>query len=121
VFREKSAVQQPALTPVFCDATYWNCRLEESDAPPRNLYQPQGTVLTPGAIRQVLTQFVARHADFAPSDAPREVTSEFLPGAINIAFIDGHAETVPLENLWTLYWHKNWDAKKVSLPHLAPK
>ena len=121
VFHEKLAVQQPALTPVFCDAIYWNCRLEETDAPPRNLYQPQAIVLTPGAFKQVLTQFIARHGDFPASEAPREVTSEFLPGAINMAFVDGHAETVPLENLWTLYWHKNWDPKKVSLPHRAPK
>jgi len=121
VFHEKLAVKQPALTPVFCDAIYWNCCLEESDAPPRNLYQPQGIVLAPGAAKQVHTQFIARHGDFPASEAPREITSDFLPGEINIAFVDGHAETVPLENLWTLYWHKNWDPKKVTLPHPAPK
>lgn len=27
--------------------------------------------------------------------------------AVNMAFHDGHAEKVPLENLWTLRWHKN--------------
>jgi prepilin-type processing-associated H-X9-DG protein len=69
----------------------------------------------------VHTQFIARHGDFPASEAPREETSEFLPGAINMAFVDGHAETVPLENLWTLYWHKNWDPKKITLPHPAPK
>lgn len=121
VFHEELAVQRPALTPVFCDAIYWNCRLEETDAPPRNLYQPQGVVLRQGALKQVLTQFIARHGDFPPSEAPRELTSEFLPGAINMAFVDGHAETVPLENLWTLYWHKNWNTNKVFLPHPAPK
>jgi prepilin-type processing-associated H-X9-DG protein len=42
-----------------------------------------------------------------------------LPGAINIAFVDGHADTVALEDLWKLYWHKNWDPKKVPLPHPA--
>jgi len=121
VFHETMAVQQPARTPVFCDAIYWNCRLEESDAPPRNLYQPQGIVRTPGAPKQVHTQFIARHGEFPASEAPRDVTSEFLPGAINMAFVDGHAETVPLEILWTLYWHKNWNPRKVTLPHPAPK
>jgi len=121
VFHQQSAVKQPALTPVFCDAIYWNCCLEEFDAPPRNLYQPQGVVLVPGAFKRVQTQFIARHGDLPASEAPRELTSEFLPGAINIAFADGHAETVQLENLWTLYWHKNWDPNKVPLPHPAPR
>lgn len=121
VFHELLAVRQPARTPVFCDAIYWNCRLEESDAPPRNLYQPQGTVRNLGATKQIHTQFIARHGDLPASEAPREVTSELLPGAINMAFVDGHAETVPLENLWTLYWHKNWDSNKVFFPHPAPR
>ena len=120
VFYEKSAVRRPALTPVFCDAIYWNCRLEETDAPSRNLYQPQGIVAAKRAFK-LLTQFIARHGDFPASEAPRELSSDVLPGAINIAFVDGHAETVQLENLWTLYWHKNWNPKKVSLPHPAPK
>jgi prepilin-type processing-associated H-X9-DG protein len=118
VFHEQSAVKQPALTPAFCDAIYWNCRLEETDLPPRNLYQPEGIVSTAGSLK-ILTQFVARHGEFPASDAPREVTSKFLPGAINVAFVDGHAETAQLENLWTFYWHKNWNPRKVSSFHLA--
>ena len=31
-----------------------------------------------------------------------------LPGAINIAFVDGHSELVKLERLWSLDWHKGW-------------
>jgi prepilin-type N-terminal cleavage/methylation domain-containing protein len=31
-----------------------------------------------------------------------------LPGAINVDFADGHVEQVPLENLWKLYYHKNY-------------
>ena len=33
-----------------------------------------------------------------------------LPGAINIAFYDGHVEQVQLERLWSLYWHKDYVA-----------
>ena len=88
--------------------------------PSRNLYQPQGIVLEPDVLK-ILTQIVARHGDFAPSEAPRQTTSNFLPGAINIAFVDGHADTVALEDLWKLHWHKNWDPKKVPLPHAAPQ
>jgi prepilin-type processing-associated H-X9-DG protein len=121
VFYLESAVQQPARTPVFNDAVYWNCILEETASPSRNLYEPQGIIVATGRVKRVLTQFVARHGDFPASQAPREVTSNFLPGAINIAFADGHAGTVPLENLWTLYWHRGWDAIKVPRPHPPPK
>jgi prepilin-type processing-associated H-X9-DG protein len=120
VFRTESAVLRPAATPGFCDAIYWNCRLEETDIPSRNLYQPQGIVAAPDVLK-ILTQVVARHGEFAPSEAPRETTSNFLPGAINVAFVDGHAATIPLEDLWKFYWHKNWDLRKVPFPHPAPQ
>jgi len=35
---------------------------------------------------------------------------------INVAFLDGHAQTVPLSGLWQLQWHKNWQT-----PSLLPK
>jgi prepilin-type processing-associated H-X9-DG protein len=31
-----------------------------------------------------------------------------LPGAVNANFADGHVEQVPLENLWKLYWHRDY-------------
>jgi len=31
-----------------------------------------------------------------------------LPGAVNIGFADNHAETVRLERLWSLNWHRDW-------------
>ena len=36
-----------------------------------------------------------------------------LPGAINMGFADGHAETVPFRNLWNYYWHKEWTPSTV--------
>jgi prepilin-type processing-associated H-X9-DG protein len=32
-----------------------------------------------------------------------------LPGAANVAFFDGHGETVKLDQLWQLYWHVNYN------------
>jgi prepilin-type processing-associated H-X9-DG protein len=29
--------------------------------------------------------------------------------AINVAFLDGHATTVQLPDLWRLKWHRDWD------------
>jgi prepilin-type N-terminal cleavage/methylation domain-containing protein/prepilin-type processing-associated H-X9-DG protein len=44
---------------------------------------------------------------------PRNIPTNFdpknkLPGAINMSFYDGHVETVKLERLWGLYWHKRY-------------
>jgi prepilin-type processing-associated H-X9-DG protein len=33
--------------------------------------------------------------------------------AINVAFCDGHAETVELPDLWKLKWSRNWDLSKL--------
>ncbi len=31
-----------------------------------------------------------------------------LPGAIKVGFVDGHAGSVRLEDLWQLYWNRTW-------------
>jgi len=36
--------------------------------------------------------------------------------AINIVYLDGHAATTPLEDLWRLKWHNQWMPKEVTLP-----
>lgn len=52
---------------------------------------------------------IARHGGMRPASAPRSLVSgDKLPGAINIGMADGHAQLVPLERLWTLYWHLDW-------------
>ena len=30
---------------------------------------------------------------------------------INVAFLDGHGEAVPLPSLWELRWHAQWQPK----------
>jgi prepilin-type processing-associated H-X9-DG protein len=41
-----------------------------------------------------------------------------LPGAVNVAFFDGHGEAVKLDRLWQLYWHVGYQppAKRPGLP-----
>ncbi len=39
-----------------------------------------------------------------------------LRTAINVSFTDGHARRVPLEDLWTLVWHKGFGPREVALP-----
>jgi prepilin-type processing-associated H-X9-DG protein len=52
---------------------------------------------------------IARHGGVSASAASRNLTpGSKLPGAINIGFADGHSELVPLEGLWNLSWHLDW-------------
>ena len=46
-------------------------------------------------------------------DRPRPVPTNWpanqrLPGAINVAFFDGHLGAVKLDRLWQLYWSADW-------------
>jgi len=81
----------------------------ETDGPgnPADLYHgiPGGWGLDMGNC------LIDRHGRRAPSSAPRSVDyvpGNVLPGAINMAFFDGHQENVKLNDLWNFQWHQDW-------------
>jgi len=81
--------------PIISDGTWPSGWMKETDAVPGNLYDPANnngaTALSPNWNRIV----IARHGM-----------------AINVAFMDGHATTVELPDLWKLKWHYGWDDKQ---------
>jgi prepilin-type processing-associated H-X9-DG protein/prepilin-type N-terminal cleavage/methylation domain-containing protein len=86
---EKNTVQVPA----FADAIWPDAWPRETDAVPPNVVdgQPQGSAPN----QNMMARFVIdRHSR-----------------RINVAFLDGHAEVVPLEALWELRWHALWQPK----------
>jgi len=108
-FIKLSAVTQTALTPYFSDSIWVDGWPEEEDAPSTDLYagadNETGATGTYGMCRRT----ISRHNYKAAGAAPRYVPAgKPLPGAINVAFVDGHAAPVKLEQLWTLYWHAGW-------------
>jgi len=109
-YKNDSAVQNPVLTPMFMDSAWINLDPTEKDQPSRNLYDPNASPNNSGANSEGMLRIcVARHGKTAPGGAPRVVAiGAPLPGAINMGFTDGHAELVKLENLWTYYWHRDW-------------
>ena len=61
---------------------------------------------------------IPRHGS-RPNPVPRNWPAERpLPGAVNVAFIDGHGELVKLDRLWLLSWHVDYEApaKRPGLP-----
>jgi len=111
LFLKVSGITQTALTPYFSDSTWVDGWPLENDAPSRDLYA--GSDNTTGMDRRT----IARHNYKAPGAAPRYVApGKPLVGAVNVAFVDGHAGAVRLEQLWTLYWHVGWETPGVRPP-----
>jgi prepilin-type N-terminal cleavage/methylation domain-containing protein/prepilin-type processing-associated H-X9-DG protein len=81
--------------PVICDGTWPTAWPKETDAVPATLYDPannNGALSVGDNWNRVC---IARHGM-----------------GINVGFMDGHATTVQLPDLWTLRWHCKWDTTK---------
>jgi prepilin-type N-terminal cleavage/methylation domain-containing protein/prepilin-type processing-associated H-X9-DG protein len=114
-FRSESSVVQPAFTPVLADGTVWYVDPTASDPPPVDLVSGFAEHGASYGMDQVC---IPRHGN-RPSPVPTYwPPDQALPGAINVAFFDGHGELVKLDRLWQLYWHKDYQppAKRPGLP-----
>jgi prepilin-type N-terminal cleavage/methylation domain-containing protein/prepilin-type processing-associated H-X9-DG protein len=110
VFNKPDSVQRPTQTPLFNDAVYWNEFPVEADA--------AASDLSIGASISILGMprcTIWRHGGKTATSASPVGLSSIPPyftfpneAAINIGFVDGHAEMVKLQGLWNLYWHYNW-------------
>lgn len=105
VYRKEDAIHTPELTPIIGDSTWLGSTIRNTDLPASDLfygYRPGSN----GNGIEFLT--IPRHGS-RPSPLPSYWTaSQKLPGAINVGFFDSHVEKVPLEKLWSLYWHQGY-------------
>jgi prepilin-type N-terminal cleavage/methylation domain-containing protein/prepilin-type processing-associated H-X9-DG protein len=107
---KESAFALPAKSPYFADCNWVDTWPGETETPARNLY-------TGGDNNSMERLCIARHGGKGAASAPRSVAPGTpLLGRINVGFADGHVEAVKLENLWTLYWHKDW-----RIPNTRPR
>jgi prepilin-type N-terminal cleavage/methylation domain-containing protein len=106
-FAHELDVQKPALTPVFADGVREQSAPRAEDFPADDLdwgridgkAWPQGNMA-------LFT--IPRHGSRPSSVSRTQPPQRRLPGAINVTFMDWHTESVPLEQLWQLYWHKDY-------------
>ena len=99
-----SAAQHPTQTPLVADSVWVDAWPEVGNLPARNLFTGDDYVGTGDMSR--LT--VPRHGGTGGTAPKAFNPKDTLPGATQIVMADGHAESVRLENLWTLYWHNQW-------------
>src|SRR6185369_460735 len=108
IFGKNSTTDHPAETPMHCDAIWRNFWPLETDPPSPDLYAGAGPLI-PGTYPGMPQCTILRHGGGNPGSAPRNFdTKQRLPGSLNMSFADGHAGAEKLENLWKLYWHKDW-------------
>ncbi len=112
-FKSQSEIVKPAFTPVLGDAVAPWAAPYASDLPPTDLVLPYEN-----GYLAMASLTIPRHGSRpgpAPTYWPR---NKPLPGAVNVAFFDGHGELVRLDRLWQLYWHRDYQppAKRPGLP-----
>jgi prepilin-type processing-associated H-X9-DG protein/prepilin-type N-terminal cleavage/methylation domain-containing protein len=86
--------------PLFADCVGVAAYPVTADTPPDNLRAPVPITGNLGPEELGMRRFcMSRHAR-----------------AINVVFLDGHARTVPLEELWQLKWNRHFIPTRVTLP-----
>jgi prepilin-type N-terminal cleavage/methylation domain-containing protein len=111
-FNKEPDVQTPALTPLFMDSTWFYVFPLETDPTPlpTDLYDGYSGDRN-GCDHSMGLCLIDRHGGISPAAAPRSFIypgSRGLPGNINMSFSDYHAQSVRLNDLWTLTWHQGW-------------
>ena len=103
MFQGESDIVFPTKTPFFADALWLDAWPRVKDPPTATVMD--GDEFPGGGLRKIaIPRHVSRSAPIKQLDQRHT-----LPGAVNVSFADVHVETVKLENLWNLYWHKNWE------------
>jgi prepilin-type N-terminal cleavage/methylation domain-containing protein len=103
-FGKESSINQPTQTPAFFDAVWTDTWIMISDAPTPNLDLIWGdsSDIPTSAVDRLL---VARHPLVSGAKA---VFKQAIPGTIETAFVDGHVARLRLQDIKTVYWHKDF-------------
>jgi len=106
-FVRETSIRNPAVTPVFADGIWVDVWPYAIDTPARNLYLgEQSNGANAGPIGRIT---IARHGGMTAANAPRNIPAgQPLPGSINLAFKDGHAELSKLDHLWSYEWYADY-------------
>lgn len=104
-FKTEAGIQKPAETPSFGDAMWVDGWPTATDWPGANLYLGS---MSSGPIGGMGRFAIARHGGRGPAANTIATARQRLPGAITLAYTDGHASLVKLDDLWKQSWHRNY-------------
>ncbi len=103
-FTSDASYAQPSLTPFFADAIWVDAWPTVTDTPARNLFN--GDNFSGGGVSRIA---IPRHAASLSAASRNFPPQNQLPGSVTVTFADNHTETIRLEKLWNLYWHRKWE------------
>ncbi len=112
-YETEDQIRDASLAPLFADGgNPWWWRLLPGEGP--RATDPPAENLRAGWLSGrpgVMAAYnLPRHGSRPRNVSTNHPAALKLPGAINVAFYDGHAETVKLDRLWQLTWHENYQA-----------
>ena len=119
LFRAEADVVQPIRSPFSGDCVFFDAYPRADERLPSSLDLNAGYfsvgLLTPKVASE---NSISRHGKRLRPLPKAWPASQPPPGGINVSFFDGHTEPVPLERLWQLFWHKDYEppAKRPGLP-----
>jgi prepilin-type N-terminal cleavage/methylation domain-containing protein/prepilin-type processing-associated H-X9-DG protein len=114
MFPKLASVLKPTQTPLFFDENFDDTFPLEADAAASDLYLGEPPLTFERRGMGCCT--ILRHGGRTATSSVPYKAGQPLPGAINMSFADGHGELVKLKNLWTYYWHLNWNPALVKGP-----
>jgi prepilin-type N-terminal cleavage/methylation domain-containing protein/prepilin-type processing-associated H-X9-DG protein len=111
-FPNWASISQPSLTPVFMDGVWPDCWPQLSDLPPYSTSQslPMAPGFGPGVYSpspgsEIPRITLARHL-YLPGAV---ITyQQAIPGEINMSYADGHAGTIRMQDIKTVYWSQGY-------------
>ena len=110
-FAKETDVQRPALTPFYAEGTFAVTAPLADDHPSNDIYLGYDQYADSGSGGEIPSMgflTIPRHR-WRPLTRPTYYNQRALrPGAVNVSFMDGHVSPVPLEELWQLYWHRDY-------------
>ena len=122
VYEKESFVQNSSQTPLFVDGNWVDASPSEQDSPAANLYI--GADATLNAKTEMGRITLQRHG-FNAGAASRSYTASWTTsppaGGVDLALADGHAEYSKLPNLYSYYWHRNWNQAPNNVAIGTPK
>jgi len=104
-FRSEFSLVQPARTPVIIDGGLSRVLPGADDYPAADIFAVKPL------YSNMATMALPRHGNRPNAPPIGWPTNQRLPGAVNVAFFDGHGEPVKLDALWQLYWHLGYQAR----------
>jgi len=100
-----ATIRNSSKVPMYFDGLWNDSDAFATDASPNN---PNITGLVLPQNFQPPLDLTGSNADQNPGPKYWRFIFQRHGRAINVVFLDGHAETVPLEQLFTLQWTLNW-------------